>query len=147
MIASAVDTRKTGFFALARRRSTELRRPAISREGSRPSKGSVFRRGNTSTSTEGSRAWITPPSRSALLSSSQRKTRPSRPDFSHCSSRCSASMPSGDEEATAEREALLSGRLLVELVLFELLLFVFIAPVVARAFLVGANVYPTLFRK
>ncbi|MCK1367282.1 hypothetical protein [Bradyrhizobium sp. 62] len=71
-------------------------------------------------------------------------------------------MPSGDEEATAEREALLSGRLLVELVLFELvlfalllvepllfelLLFVFIAPVVARAFLVGANVYPTLFRK
>ncbi|MDE5461257.1 hypothetical protein [Bradyrhizobium sp. CSS354] len=76
-------------------------------------------------------------------------------------------MPSGDEEATAEREALLSARLLVELVLFELLLFalllialllieplllelllfVFIAPVVARAFLVGANVYPTLFRK
>jgi len=76
-------------------------------------------------------------------------------------------MPSGDEEATAEREALLSGRLLVELVLFELLLlalslfeplplelslfelllFVFIAPVVAQAFLVGANVYPTLFRK
>ncbi|MGY3368686.1 hypothetical protein ACVWZL_005811 [Bradyrhizobium sp. GM2.4] len=60
-----------------------------------------------------------------------------------------------------------SGRLLVELVLFdlllfelvlfalllieptlvELLLFVFIAPVVARALLVGANVYPTLFRK
>jgi hypothetical protein len=76
-------------------------------------------------------------------------------------------MPSGDEEATAEREALLSGRLLVEpvlfellllalslfeplpleLSLFELLLFVFIAPVVARALLVGANVYPTLFRK
>jgi hypothetical protein len=86
-------------------------------------------------------------------------------------------MPSGDEEATAEREALLSGRLLIEpvllellllalllieplplelslfeplpleLSLFELLLFVFIAPVVARAFLVGANVYPTLFRK
>lgn len=71
-------------------------------------------------------------------------------------------MPSGDEEATAEREALLSARLLVELVLFELLLFallliepllvelllfVFIVPVVARAFLVGANVYPTLFRK
>ncbi|MCK1399348.1 hypothetical protein IVB45_29680 [Bradyrhizobium sp. 4] len=76
-------------------------------------------------------------------------------------------MPSGDEEAIAEREALLSGRLPVELVLFELvlfelllfalllvepllfelLLFVFIAPVVARAFLVGANVYPTLFRK
>ncbi|WP_456768183.1 hypothetical protein [Bradyrhizobium sp. USDA 3650] len=81
-------------------------------------------------------------------------------------------MPSGDEEATAEREALLSGRVVVELVLFEvllfelvlfelllfallliepllleLLLFVFIAPVVARAFLVGANVYPTLFRK
>jgi len=27
------------------------------------------------------------------------------------------------------------------------LLLVFIAPVVARAFLVGANVYPTLFRK
>ena len=76
-------------------------------------------------------------------------------------------MPSGDEEATAEREALLSGRLLVELLLLELVLFVlllfalllsepllfelslcvFIAPVVARAFLVGANVYPTLFRK
>jgi hypothetical protein len=77
-------------------------------------------------------------------------------------------MPSGDEEATAEREALLLFEpllfepiffkpllfkpwlfepLLFELWLFELRLFVFIAPVVARAFLVGANVYPTLFRK
>jgi hypothetical protein len=73
-------------------------------------------------------------------------------------------MPSGDEEATAEREALFSRRwpfelvllelvllrfalLLIEPLLFELLLLVFIAPVVARAFLVGANVYPTLFRK
>jgi hypothetical protein len=71
-------------------------------------------------------------------------------------------MPSGDEEATAEREALLFAcwllelvrletllfePLLFELLLIELLLFVFIAPVVARAFLVGANVYPTLFRK
>jgi len=47
-------------------------------------------------------------------------------------------MPRGDEDETAERE---------ELLLFELLLFVFVAPVVARAFLVGANLYPTLFRK
>jgi hypothetical protein len=80
-------------------------------------------------------------------------------------------MPSGDEEATVEREALLLSALLLfepllfeplpfkpspikprlfepllfELWLFELLLFVFIAPVVARAFLVAANVYPILF--
>jgi hypothetical protein len=47
-------------------------------------------------------------------------------------------MPRGDEDETAERE---------ELLLFELLLFVFVAPVVARAFLVGANLYPTSFRK
>ncbi|MCK1654729.1 hypothetical protein IVA88_25255 [Bradyrhizobium sp. 149] len=66
-------------------------------------------------------------------------------------------MPSGDEDATAEREGLWFACLLLELVrletrlfellVVELLLFVFIAPVVARAFLVGANVYPTLFRK
>jgi len=77
-------------------------------------------------------------------------------------------MPSGDEDETGEREALLLfGFFLFELLLielslfepwlfepwlfepwlFELLLFVFITPVVARAFLVGANLYPTLFRK
>ncbi|MCP3407145.1 hypothetical protein [Bradyrhizobium sp. CCGB01] len=52
-------------------------------------------------------------------------------------------MPSGDADETVERDELL----LFTLLLFELLLFVFFAPVVARAFLVGANVYPTLFRK
>ncbi|KGT78550.1 hypothetical protein MA20_14170 [Bradyrhizobium japonicum] len=67
-------------------------------------------------------------------------------------------MPSGDEDETAERdELLLFEPLLFELWLFELLLlellllkllaFVFFAPVAARAFLVGANLYPTLFRK
>jgi hypothetical protein len=35
--------------------------------------------------------------------------------------------------------------LLFALWLFELWLFVFIAPVVARAFLVGANLYPIFF--
>lgn len=48
-------------------------------------------------------------------------------------------------------EPLLFEPLLFELWLFELLLlelaFVFFAPVAARAFLVGANLYPTLFRK
>ena len=50
MIASAVDSRKTGFFALARRRNTELRLPAISRDGSSPSNGRLFSLGNTRTS-------------------------------------------------------------------------------------------------
>jgi hypothetical protein len=50
-------------------------------------------------------------------------------------------MPSGDEEEIAERDELL----LFELLLFELLLFVFFAPVAARAFLVGANLYPSCF--
>jgi hypothetical protein len=45
-------------------------------------------------------------------------------------------MPSGDEEEIVERD---------ELLLFELLLFVFFAPVAARAFLVGANLYPSCF--
>lgn len=44
-------------------------------------------------------------------------------------------------------ELLVFELLVFELTLFELLLFAFFAPVVARAFLVGANVYPTLFRK
>ncbi|UQD75854.1 hypothetical protein JEY40_15625 [Bradyrhizobium japonicum] len=62
-------------------------------------------------------------------------------------------MPSGDEDETAERdELLLFEPLLFELWLFELLLlellaFVVFAPVAARAFLVGANLYPILFRK
>src|SRR6185312_3521377 len=103
MIASAVDTNKTGFFVLARRRNTEHRLPAISRDGSIPSNGRVFSLGNTSTSSEGSSEWSTLPSRSALFSSSARKTTPSRPDFLHCSRRWSANMPSGEEEETAER--------------------------------------------
>ena len=41
----------------------------------------------------------------------------------------------------------LFGLWLFELLLLELLAFVFFAPVAARAFLVGANLYPTLFRK
>ena len=45
-------------------------------------------------------------------------------------------MPRGDEEEIAERD---------ELLLFKLLLFVFFAPVAARAFLVGANLYPSCF--
>ncbi|AJA64251.1 hypothetical protein BJA01nite_10640 [Bradyrhizobium japonicum] len=72
-------------------------------------------------------------------------------------------MPSGDEDETAERDELLPFELLpfglrlfglwlfelllLELLLLELLAFVFFAPVAARAFLVGANLYPTLFRK
>ncbi|MCD9105869.1 hypothetical protein [Bradyrhizobium japonicum] len=67
-------------------------------------------------------------------------------------------MPSGDEDETAERDELLPfellpfelrlfGLWLFELLLLELLAFVFFAPVAARAFLVGANLYPTLFRK
>ncbi|WP_249147276.1 hypothetical protein [Bradyrhizobium jicamae] len=52
MIASAVETSKAGLFALARRRSTEDRLPAISRDGSNPSNGNVFSLGKTSTSTE-----------------------------------------------------------------------------------------------
>ncbi|WP_314945203.1 hypothetical protein [Bradyrhizobium cosmicum] len=50
-------------------------------------------------------------------------------------------MPRGDEDETAERDELLP----LTLLLFELVLF--FAPVVARAFLMAANVYPTLFRK
>jgi len=67
-------------------------------------------------------------------------------------------MPSGDEDETAERDELLPfellpfelrlfGLWLFELLLLELLAFVFFAPVAARAFLVGANLYPTLFHK
>ena len=120
IIASAVDTRNTGFFVLARRRNTELRLAAISRDGSSPSNGKVFSLGNTSTSSEGSSEWSTLPSRSVLFSFSERKTMPSRPDFLHCSRRCSANKPSGEEEEIVERG--------------EPLRF-FIAPV-ARAFLV-----------
>jgi hypothetical protein len=83
MIASAVETSSIGFFLLARRRKTELRRPAISRDGSSPSNGSVLNLGNTRTSSDGSSAWTMPPSRSALFSSSARNTNPSRPDFFH----------------------------------------------------------------
>jgi hypothetical protein len=75
-------------------------------------------------------------------------------------------MPRGDEDETVERDALLPFEpllsvlfepLLFEPLLFELLVFglspfellalVFFAPVAARAFLVGANLYPILFRK
>ena len=69
MIASAVEMRKIGFFLLVRRRSTELRLPAISRDGSSPSNGNVFNLGNTRISIEGSTAWTMLPSRSALFSS------------------------------------------------------------------------------
>src|SRR4051794_36182634 len=107
IIASAVETRRTGFFLLARRRKTELRLPAISRDGSSPSNGNVFNLGNTRTSSNGSRAWTMPPSRSARFSSSARNTNPSRPDFFHCSRRWSANMPRGEEVEVAERAALL----------------------------------------
>jgi hypothetical protein len=70
-------------------------------------------------------------------------------------------MPSGDVDETAERDepllSVLFEPLLFEPLLFELLVFglspfellalVFFAPVAARAFLVDANVYPTLFQK
>src|SRR4051794_23607765 len=102
MIASAVEMRRIGLFLLARRRKTELRLPAISRDGSSPSKGNVFNRGNTRTSSDGSSAWTMPPSRSALFSSSARNTNPSRPDFFHCSRRWSANMPSGEDVEIAE---------------------------------------------
>ena len=56
-----------------------------------------------------------------------------------------------ERDALLPFELLLFEPLLFELWLFELLLlelaFVFFAPVAARAFLVGANLYPTLFRK
>ena len=68
MIASAVDTRNKGFFVLARRRNTELRLPAISRDGASPSNGKVFSLGNTSTLSEAASEWSTLPSRSALFS-------------------------------------------------------------------------------
>ncbi|WP_456758061.1 hypothetical protein [Bradyrhizobium sp. USDA 4011] len=132
MIASAVDTRKTGFLLFARRRNTELRLPAISCDGSNPSNGKVFSLGNTSTSSEGSSECSTLPRRSALFSLSARKTMPSRPDFFHCSRRCSASMPSGEEDEIPER---------VNPLLF------FLAPAAARAFLVFATSNPSLRRE
>lgn len=47
-----------------------------------------------------------------------------------------------------ERDELLVFALLVlELLVFEPVLLVFIAELATRAFLVGANLYPTLFRK
>ena len=102
MIASAVETSKIGFLLLARRRKTELRRPAISRDGSSPSNGNVFNLGNTRTSSDGSSAWTIPPIRSARFSFSERNTNPSRPDFFHCSRRWSANMPSGEDVEIAE---------------------------------------------
>ena len=75
--------------------------PAISRDGSSPSNGKLFNRGKTRTSSDGSSAWTMPPSRSALFSSSARNTNPSRPDFFHCSRRCSASMPEGEDDEIA----------------------------------------------
>lgn len=102
MIASAVETRNTGFLLLARRRNTELRLPAISREGSSPSNGNVFNLGNTRTSSDGSSAWTMPPSRSALLSSSARNTNPWRSDFFHCLRRYSANMPRGEDVEIAK---------------------------------------------
>src|ERR1700761_4630209 len=107
MIASAVDTRHTRFFVRARRRNTELRLPAISRDGSKPSKGSVFSLGNTRTSSDGSRAHRMLPSRSALSSFSERNTRPLRSAFLHCWRRWSASMPSGEADEIVERDGLL----------------------------------------
>src|SRR5215207_8137511 len=104
MIASAVEMSRMGLFLLARRRKTELRLPAISRDGSSPSNGNVFNLGNTRTSSDGSSAWTMPPSRSARLSSSARNTNPSRPDFFHCSRRWSANMPRGEDVEIAEAE-------------------------------------------
>ena len=57
---------------------------------------------------------------------------PSRPDFFHCSRRCSASMPSGEEDEIPER---------VNPLLF------FFAPAAARAFLVFATSNPSLRRE
>ena len=79
MIASAVDTRKTGFFALARRRNTELRLPAISRDGSSPSNGKVVQSRKHQHAGRRSSEWSMLPSRSALFSSPARNTMPSRP--------------------------------------------------------------------
>src|SRR3954468_6277562 len=104
MIASAVETSRIGFFLLARRRKTELRRPAISRDGSSPSNGNVFNLGNTRTSSDGSSAWTIAPSRSALFSSSARNTNPPWPDFFHCSRRWSANIPRGEDVEIAEPE-------------------------------------------
>src|SRR5689334_3048639 len=102
MIASAVETSRIGFLLLPRRRKTELRLPAISRDGSSPSNGNVFNLGNTRTPSDGSSAWTIPPSRSALFSSSARNTNPSRPDLFHCSRRWSANMPRGEDVEIAE---------------------------------------------
>ena len=123
MIASAVDTRNKGFFVLARRRNTELRLPAISRDGASPSNGKVFSLGNTSTLSEAERMeYATQPLCSILVF--REEYMPLRLDFLHCSRRWSANKPSGEEEE--EEEIVERG---------ESLLF-FIAPAAARAFLV-----------
>src|SRR6185437_5623751 len=80
------------------------RLPAISRDGSNPSNGRVFSLGNTRMSSEPSSEWSTPPNRSALFSFSARKTMPSRPDCLHRWRRCSASMPSGEEDEIVDRD-------------------------------------------
>src|SRR6202000_2007073 len=103
IIASAVDIRNTGFLAPTRRRNTEARLPAISRDGSSPSNVKLLSLGNTRTSSEGSSEWSTLPNRSALFSFSARNTTPSRPDCFHCSRRWSANMPSGEEDEMVER--------------------------------------------
>jgi hypothetical protein len=88
---------------LARRLKTELRLPAISYDGSNWSNGRVFSLGKTSTSHEGSKAWMMPPSRSALFSFSARKTTPLRPEPPHCVSKWRAIMPNGAVEEIAVR--------------------------------------------
>ena len=116
MIASAVDTRNKGFFVLARRRNTELRLPAISRDGASPSNGKVFSLGNTSTLSEAASEWSTLPGRSALFSFSR---------GIRCRYDRTSSIVRGDG-APEEEEIVERG---------EPLLF-FIAPAAARAFLV-----------
>ena len=88
MIASAVDSRKTGFFAFARRRNTELRLPAISRDGSSPSNGRLFSLGTPERRTIGrvnEQCWPAVPPCSPLRQGIR------------CRHGCSSSIAGGDE--------------------------------------------------
>src|SRR6202012_1926619 len=107
IMASAVVIKKAGLFVPARRRRTDARLPAISRDGSRPSNGRLSRRGETITSAEGSNERTTLPIRSTRAWSPARKTRPPGPESFHCLSRFSANRPRGEDEAIALRETIL----------------------------------------
>ena len=92
MIASAVDSRKTGFVALARRRNTELRLPAISRDNSSPSNRKVLRlffRKRRRTPDDRSSEWTMLASRSAPCSPLRQEIR--------CRHGRSSSIAGGDE--------------------------------------------------